>query len=144
MDRGFAIDVEVILGTYQGSVISHCPSIYIPGEHDIRDKSETKELRLKAIPPFLVHEKYKLKNSKNHGYLYYDFTLLELSQAVDFSLFPHIRPVCLPASGLDEAEGDQVTVVGWGNTRVDHIFIGDLKRGSSFFQSNTLQKIDLR
>jgi hypothetical protein len=110
------------------------------GEHNRRTKLESDELRLSAVPPFIVHDQYE----EQYRYLIYDFALLRLSERVNFNLYPHIRPICLPDSSFKDNQGDVVTVVGWGNTEVDHRFSGEIIKGFSYSPSDTLQKIDLR
>jgi len=124
VDKTDGIEVDIILG-----------------EHDTKDGSESKALRLKAVPPFVVHDKFKFSKSRSAGHVWYDFTLLELSSPVDFTQYPHIRPICLPSTS--GSAGDIVTVAGWGNTEVDPLTIGDLVKGRGHSTSNTLQKIDL-
>ena len=110
------------------------------GEHDT--KSESNELRLR-VRDIIVHDQYEDK--KSQGYLVYDFTLLKLSEPVNFELYPHIRPICMPDSRFNDNEGDSVTVAGWGNTQVDPVFLGKgLTKGFDSVPSTTLQKVDVR
>eukprot|EP00092_Neocalanus_flemingeri_P043676 GFUD01048201.1.p1 GENE.GFUD01048201.1~~GFUD01048201.1.p1 ORF type:complete len:304 (+),score=48.95 GFUD01048201.1:30-941(+) len=114
----------------------------ILGEHSIRDKSESRKLRIKAQPPFLVHNQYE-KNIQA-GYVIFDFTLLRLSQQVNFKLYPHIRPVCLPDRSYTDYQGEYATAVGWGYTKVDFAISGNLIEGIDSSPSDALQKIDIR
>ena len=47
----------------------------------------------------------------------YDIALLELETPVCWSEYPHIRPICLPDSEVQEVSGLTGTVAGWGATR---------------------------
>ena len=116
--------------------------IGISGEHNLLKTSESSELRRKAEPPFLVHDDYE--ENQRLGYVVYDFTLLKLSERVNFNLYPHIRPICLPDSIFKDYQGEDVTVIGWGYTQVDYAFSGNLIKGIDSSPSNTLQKIDIR
>ena len=115
---------------------------FISGEHNLLTRSESKEQKRKAEPPFLVHEQYE--ENQREGFVIYDFTLLRLSERVNFSLYPHIRPICLPNSSFKNYQGEDVTVTGWGYTQVDDIFSGNLIIGRDSSPSDTLQKIDIR
>ena len=44
----------------------------------------------------------------------YDLALLKLSTKVDFSLHPHVRPICLPTSPCQESYPLKAIVTGWG------------------------------
>ena len=112
------------------------------GEHNLRSKSESKELRLR-VSDILVHDQYEDKTRQ--GYVVYDFTLLKLSEPVNFKLYPHIRPICMPDSSFKDNEGDVVSVAGWGNTQVDRVFHGNgIIEGFDTAPSTTLQKVDIR
>merc|ERR1711936_684566 len=112
------------------------------GEHNIRTKTESRELRRKAVPPFLVHNEFE--ENRRLGFVVYDFALLKLSERINFQQYPHIRPVCLPEPKFKDYQGDRVTVTGWGYTEVDFAVAGNLIRGVDHTPSNTLQKIDIR
>ena len=95
------------------------------------------------MPPFIVHPQYQFREAREGAHVFYDFTLLELSSPVDFTEYPHIRPVCLPGVG-NTSEGGIVTVAGWGNTEVEPVTLGDIVKGLDIPSlSDTLQKIDL-
>ena len=113
------------------------------GEHRVSTSLDSKELKLDAVPPFIVHDSYEL--SRRSGYLIYDFTLLRLSAKVQFSTYPNIRPICLPTNRFQDYDEKTAGVVaGWGFTRIRHIMIGDLMRGLGSFPSDTLQKLSVR
>ena len=118
------------------NVLTECYS----GDHNIRKSSESNTLRTKALEPFLVHDQYK--ESKHE--VIYDFTLLRLSERVNFNTYPHIRPICLPDSSFQENNQDIVTVVGWGYTQVDESVSGNLIRGIDSSPADVLQKLDIR
>ena len=115
--------------------------IFLLGEHDTRSKSESNELRLR-VRDIIVHDQYEDKKSQE--YLVYDFTLLKLSEPVNFELYPHIRPICMPDPKFIETQGDLFTTVGWGHTEVYHLVLGNLTKGCGSSPSDTLQKIDVR
>merc|ERR1711874_100956 len=80
------------------------------GDHDLRTDSETTTVQM-YISAIIDHPGY------DDGVpMAYDISLLKLSTAVDFARHPHIRPVCLPASGTTYSVGDPLVVTGWGNT----------------------------
>ena len=118
--------------------------ILISVEHNLLKTSESSELRRKAEPPFLVHDDYE--ENQRLGYVIYDFTLLRLSERVNFNLYPHIRPICLPDSIFKDYKSEDVTVTGWGYTQVDYAVgnSGNLITGLDSSPSDTLQKIDIR
>jgi len=128
VDKPTGIDVEVILG-----------------EHNTNRNSETQELRIRAKPPFIVHDSYSSNLVGSPSFVVYDFTLIKLSTSVDFSQFPHIRPACLPEPSTRISEGDPVTVVGWGNTQVDFHPEGDnIIQGEDRAPSPVLKKLNLK
>jgi hypothetical protein len=115
--------------------------ICILGAHDIRTLSELMTLRLRAVS-VSVHDQYAKDVKK--GFVVYDFALIELKEPVNFSLYPHIRPICMPDPKFIEAQGDLFTTVGWGHTEVNHLVLGNLTEGVGSSPSDTLQKIDVR
>jgi len=44
----------------------------------------------------------------------FDFSLLQMTLEVDFSIHPHIRPICLPANDDNTYENMVATATGWG------------------------------
>ena len=86
--------------------------ICILGAHD-RTLSELTTLRLRAVS-VSVHDQYTA--DIRQGFVVYDFALLELNEPVNFSLYPHIRPICMPDPKFIETKGDLFTTVGWGHT----------------------------
>eukprot|EP00092_Neocalanus_flemingeri_P080222 GFUD01100054.1.p1 GENE.GFUD01100054.1~~GFUD01100054.1.p1 ORF type:complete len:403 (+),score=68.03 GFUD01100054.1:140-1348(+) len=114
----------------------------ILGEHSIRNKLESRLLRIKAQPPFIVHEQFEI--NIRAGYVIYDFALLRLFKQVNFNLYPHIRPICLPDSSYEDYQGELATVTGWGYTKVDFAISGDLINGIDSSFADTLKKIDIR
>jgi len=129
---------------------AHCISVSSPvitvilGEHDTTSKLESTSLRIKARPyRFNKHWSYKEDRAKG---VWYDFALLELSERVDFSRHPHIRPVCLPESGEDDYQNEIATVSGWGLKNVDYrkFFQSGLVKGVGNGLSKKLHKLDVR
>jgi len=81
------------------------------GEHDRRTDSEADHINV-DISKIINHPDYL---ETRHG-LYFDFSLVKMTEEVDFSLHPHIRPVCLPANVDNSFEGVTATATGWGVT----------------------------
>merc|ERR1712215_385669 len=79
------------------------------GEHNYNDNSETQMLRM-DIASIVDHPDY------NHRTTNYDFSLLKMTQAVDFAAYLHIRPACLPADDSNDYNNFVATVTGWGTT----------------------------
>lgn len=44
----------------------------------------------------------------------FDFSLVKLTEQVDFSKYPHIRPICLPIMKKHKYNNKKATVTGWG------------------------------
>ena len=110
------------------------------GEHRI-SVTESKELIIKAEPPFIVHDQYK-GNSK---LTVNDFALIRLSDQVDFNRHPHIRPICIPDYKFqDYRDEEPVIVVGWGRTEVKFERYGSFFFGNGSTPADTLQKLELR
>ena len=110
------------------------------GEHRI-SVTESKELIIKAEPPFIVHDQYE-GNSK---LTVNDFALIRLSEQVDFSRHPHIRPICIPDYKFqDYRDEEPVIVVGWGRTEVKFERYGSFFFGNGSTPADTLQKLELR
>merc|ERR1712002_696027 len=79
------------------------------GEHDYTTTTESNMTRA-GVERIVNHPDYDRITSN------YDFSLIKLADPVDFSLHPHIRPVCLPESGEGDHAGVVATVTGWGTT----------------------------
>ena len=113
------------------------------GEHDIGTELESRKLRRSAVWPFIIHDQYE----RGYKDIVYDVALLRLSRRVNFKLFPHIRPICLPDSRFRDIHGESVTIVGWGYTEVDPIegFRKNLIKGEyRGTPLDTLQKAEIR
>jgi len=78
------------------------------GEHDVTRSDESDHIDI-DITRIINHPDY-------NGVLNYDFSLLKLAEKVDFSLHPHIRPICLPTSGESTFQDLVATATGWGRT----------------------------
>ena len=104
---------------------------------------DTRELKIKAIPPFIVHDGYE--ENKRAGFVIYDFTLLRLAEPVKFSSYRNIRPICLPAGRFTDYDDNTAGVVaGWGYTSIRQVTVGSLVKGLGSFASDTLQKLKVR
>jgi len=79
------------------------------GEHNYDDDSETNMVRAN-IQSIVDHSDYDSQTTD------YDFSLLKMKDAIDFSAYPHIRPVCLPVDASNDYSGFVATVTGWGTT----------------------------
>jgi len=79
------------------------------GEHDKTTSTETTTVRM-SLADVIDHPEYNGNTLEN------DFSLLQFQEHVDFSLHPHIRPVCLPAANAGYSAGDEMVVTGWGTT----------------------------
>merc|ERR1712098_950568 len=79
------------------------------GEHDYSTNSETTMVRT-GILKIIDHPDY------HHGTTDIDFSLLKMKRTVDFSKYPHIRPICLPTDPNEDYTGFTATVTGWGTT----------------------------
>ena len=62
------------------------------GEHDYYDDTESNHLVAK-VDKIVDHPEYS-----ESPVPMMDFSLLRLREPVDFDMYPHIRPVCLPFS----------------------------------------------
>jgi hypothetical protein len=58
----------------------------------------------------------EIKNHQDYTYVSqgYDFSLLKMKSAIDFSQYPHIRPICLPVDATKDYNDLIATVSGWG------------------------------
>ena len=62
------------------------------GEHDYYDDNESNRL-VARVDKIIDHPDYS-----SSPVPVMDFSLLRLKEPVDFDMYPHIRPVCLPFS----------------------------------------------
>ena len=97
--------------------------------------------------PFGLQKHFGYHGRDEQG-VWNDFALIELSERVDFSQYPHIRPVCLPDSSHIDYDGQIATVAGWGHHRVtyedmssENVQLIEGIAGRKF--SDTLQKLDV-
>ena len=114
------------------------------GEHDTASTLESTTLRIRAKPyRFNKHWSYQFDGSQG---AWYDFALVELSQPVNFSQHPHIRPVCLPEQGELDYDQEVATVSGWGLQNVDYKLYKDqgLLKGVGYGRAEKLKKLDVR
>ena len=79
------------------------------GEHDYYRESESDMLK-RNIEKIVVHPNYHRKTTN------FDFSLLKLVEPIDFSTYPHIRPICLPKKDDSDYSNFVSTVTGWGTT----------------------------
>ena len=79
------------------------------GDHNLWEDSEAVSLR-SQLAAIIDHPKY------DSSTVNYDFSLLKLGTKLDFSLYPHIRPICLPLDLSEDYDGFLATVSGWGTT----------------------------
>ena len=77
------------------------------------DRLEVKAKRNVRVSHFMFENILDQMVSK----MTYDIALLELETPVCWSEYPHIRPICLPDSEVQEVSGLTGTVTGWGATR---------------------------
>lgn len=83
------------------------------GEHDRRTDSEADHINI-DISKIINHPEF------GTGHVYnFDYSLVKMTKKVDFSIHPHIRPVCLPASDVNSYQGMTATATGWGITDVN-------------------------
>jgi len=94
------------------------------GEHDYMISTETDHIRA-DIELIVDHPEYDDETVN------FDFTLIKMTEKIDFSTYPHIRPICLPANGENTYNSYAAIVTGWGTTSSD---------GES---SRTLQEVDV-
>ena len=110
------------------------------GEHDYYDDNESNRL-VARLDKIIDHPDYS-----SSPVPVMDFSLLRLKEPVDFDMYPHIRPVCLPFSNEEvvtdcilfyqrysckDYAGETATVTGWGTT------------SSEGYLSNTLKEVDV-
>ena len=114
------------------------------GEHNTVTKLETTTLKTTA-KLYRYHKHYSYHLDEEDGILIYDLALLELSEAVDWARYPHIRPVCLPEEGDMDYDGELGTLVGWGTDLMHYeVIIKTLIKGVPTGRvSKSLQKLDV-
>ena len=81
------------------------------GEHDYKDNTETEHVT-KDIEIIINHPDYE----ETDYYINFDFSLIKLKSFINFSAYPHIRPVCLPTSPDKTYEDYDAVTTGWGAT----------------------------
>jgi len=79
------------------------------GEHDYSSVAESDMLK-RNIEKIVDHPNYDKQTSN------YDFSLMKLAEPIDFSSYPHIRPICLPENDDSDYSNFVSTVTGWGTT----------------------------
>jgi len=94
------------------------------GEHITNQDGETNHVVM-DVAAINNHPDY------NDWTLDFDFSMVQLKTAVDFSSYPHIRPACLPTDTTNDFAAQVATVTGWGT----------LQEGGGL--SSTLQEVDL-
>ena len=117
----------------------------ILGEHNTKTRLESEAFRTRTRP-FRYQPHYSYEYNRKRGILFYDFALLELEERVDWSKYPHIRPICLPDQGMRDFKGELATIVGWGN---DHIYYESLQNSlikgvPTNRVTTSLHKLDVR
>ena len=85
---------------------SECFQVIL-GDHQWNSETETEHYRTDVIN-IVNHPNYNEETSDS------DFSLLELAKSVTWSLYRHIRPVCLPTDTSEDYVGQLATVTGWG------------------------------
>ena len=95
------------------------------GEHNFKHKYETDSFEV-SISQIVNHPKYNSSTDDN------DFSMLKMSETVDFSKYPHIRPICLPIDKGNNYNNVVATVTGWGT----------LKNGGE--QPDMLMEVDVK
>jgi len=79
------------------------------GEHHRHESDETESITVE-VKRIVSHKSYDSDTLNN------DYALMELKEAIDFSEYPHIRPICLPSSSAGDFDNSNATVTGWGTT----------------------------
>jgi secreted trypsin-like serine protease len=82
------------------------------GEHDSAASTESNMVRMDIVD-IKDHTKYEELPGRIPNY---DFSLLKIKNSIDFSSYPHIRPICLPVNDANDYNDDVATVTGWGAT----------------------------
>merc|ERR1719192_3050859 len=75
------------------------------GAHNVRASSEPHRVEITSFNGF-THPQWNPSDLSN------DLALIEMPSAIEFN--DYIKPSCLPEAGDTAAEGDLVTVTGWG------------------------------
>ena len=88
-------------------------ALVILGDHEVSDTSEDHEGQMK-ISDIIEHPKTK-KIQGRENIRQFNIALLKLKNDIDFTKYPHIRPVCLPKDTKEDYVGQKATVTGWGN-----------------------------
>merc|ERR1712142_1056501 len=86
------------------------------GEHDLNTENGARTDKKTLVHTRIAYIENHPKWNKVPITIY-DFSLVKMVDPVDFSVHPHIRPICLPTSTLNTYEGYKATVSGWG--RID-------------------------
>jgi len=94
------------------------------GEHDLSKTNDAKHVDFR-ISKIVLHPYYHRTR--------FDFALLRLKKKVDFSRYPHIRPICLPENDRNTYQGKNAIASGWGR-----LFNNDR------FKPTKLQAVDLK
>ena len=106
------------------------------GDHDWKNHfDEGLEMRSSGI---VEHPKYKFKaepDDKTIISIKFDIALVKLEHDIDFMKYPHIRPVCLPKDTVEDYNGWEATITGWGMIQTG-INANELQEISGFVQSN--------
>ena len=79
------------------------------GDHDYESNTESNHITVN-IALILDHPDYDGPSTN------FDFALLKMQNTIDFSVYPHIRPVCLPVNDANTYNNFIATVTGWGTT----------------------------
>eukprot|EP00092_Neocalanus_flemingeri_P025855 GFUD01028022.1.p1 GENE.GFUD01028022.1~~GFUD01028022.1.p1 ORF type:complete len:397 (+),score=85.51 GFUD01028022.1:124-1314(+) len=136
-------DKYVLTAAHCVSSSSYQEITVILGEHDTTSRLESTSLRIKA-KPYRFNKHWSYKQDVQTG-VFYDFSLIELAERVDFTGHPHIRPVCLPDSQeVDYDQNEVATVSGWGLENVDYQTGKGLVKGVGNGLAKKLKKLDVR
>jgi len=113
------------------------------GEHDITIREGFEFTSRVRHFGYTIHNSYS--EQSRLGVIEYDIAVLELEKPVDFSIYRHIRPICLPSSTYVDYTGLNLSgiVKGWGTTLVQFkkgsgLTIGKANRNSA---ADILQKL---
>jgi hypothetical protein len=139
----------VILGKHDPLFSKSGNKLTLAGEHDLTTSQESVSLRIPAKPSGINRQwRYKARIEKDHTEqgVWYDFALLELSVPVNFTLSPHIRPVCLPDSVEVDYDDELATVSGWGHQKIRYLTQNQqgVVKGIGSKNAKRLQKLDVR
>ena len=92
-------------------------ALVILGDHEVSDTSEDHEGQMK-ISDIIEHPNTK-KIQGRENIRQFNIALLKLKNDIDFTKYPHIRPVCLPKDTKEDYVGQKATVTGWGITKYE-------------------------